>query len=241
MKKQIISTIGLLFIVTIYAAAQWTGGGEQEKVNAKKPATLTAKDFFKIGMAIPSGDFGEKTGAKAGGAETGFMLQFGGIRYFDLGFNTDQFAVGYNYPFTFSFNNWEKNDSLPPTMSADDIKYRPYIFIGFGIGPLVSYTPSENLVIDAFFNVKPTVSMWGGYKSDNSIEEQEMYSSPALTMGTNYGINIRYAKVIFGLDFMPSEFTYNKINEVNGDEHPNSPTEIPITTSTTNLSIGILF
>ena len=169
-------------------------------------------------------------------------MQYGALRYIDLGFSTNSFGVGVNLPVSFSFNNWEY-----PDISSSSITYRPYFFVGVGVGPLVSYSPVDNIVIDAFFNINPTFSVAGGYKGDvtlpliGSMGEVDYYSQPAFGLGTNYGINVRYANLILGFDVMPLELTYNMVTEVDGDEIGSSPDEVDISTSRINISVGILF
>jgi hypothetical protein len=233
------SVILLLSLFSANTKAQWTGGGEQQ--GAQKKATkilMSNKDFFKLGFAMPSGDFGNETGTNAGNANTGLAIHIGGIRYLDFDANNDQFSIGYNFSTAFSYNSWE-NSSL--NASITDIKYRPYYFLGFGLGPMVSISPADQLIVDVFFNIKPTMSVFAGWKSDSMGPETQRYSNPAFILGTNFGANVRYGSFIFGLDLMPGEFTYSMITEVDGDETSGSPTDGDIDTSTLNLTFGILF
>ncbi len=71
--------------------------------------------------------------------------------------------------------------------------------------------------------------------------EVDCYSQLAFGLGTNYGINVRYANLVLGFDIMPLELTYSMVTEVDGDEISTSPDEVDISASRINLSVGILF
>lgn len=197
-------------------------------------------NFVKLGMALPIEKFGFDVDNSAGFTNKGFLLQYGIIRYFDLDIDQYRFGIGFNAPVTMSVNYWENQKLIEGAVG--DIKTYPYMFWGVGVGPLFTLHFFNGFLLDAFYNIKPTLSYYGGmkYKQENDLEYRE-FSNLAFNWVSNYGMNLRYKNAMISFDFMPGKMKY-KINQREGkNELPGSPFKKEYNVGMVNCALGCYF
>jgi len=159
---------------------------------------LKKQTYFRFGIAIPSWkyegldgkeDWPDETKRIGGVFEVGSIFMLNSIKLspgMRLGINVDYLSLNFNrFSLESDFGAVSEN----------------FAMIGSKLGPSFSYSPVNNLVLDAYFKFNP-VWVAGNFISTDVEEDNEFWLG---FMGIKYsvGMNVRYSILMVGLEFNP--------------------------------------
>jgi hypothetical protein len=286
MKKTSIIALFLLGLTSV-CYAQFTGGGETsqpssqvvaEKEKPEKDDSPFRRTFYiRGGSASARGTLGELPQAGKSllapfqnedgmGMTRGYTFELGFFSYFHGLDLQEQFKVGLNTSFEGSLlvPDWSH-------LSEDwqDRSVAPFLIGSFGLGPAISYNPIDQLVIDAYFQVRLAVNAhldsWPVYGRSVQAENPSGYElSSSFRISTDspvslrsrqvLGFNVRYATLILGLGFQfgSGNFSYDAVYETydaysyeyvdhTSDVLDQRQFDSSLKLGTTQLTIGFIF
>jgi hypothetical protein len=266
----------ILLLVAIVSCssmfAQFVGNEQQVNENNSNSNKLINKNnedagvwrsrgYFALNRVKPIGVFSSKVnsstlyindiyGQKTGfGAEDGYGIEFGKLYFLkDLEFpnNTklpENMKLGINANFVnFSFfkYNWKRvgdisfNESLVSTASIK-------------VGVLYSYNPANNLFVDAFVNVSPTMLMIANTEGFDGVTTSFL-STENVGYGLKYdfGLNFRFSRLLLGcfwnMGSTKHTFQYSTDNfSIGASAKEFEFVNSSFKSSTFNIKLGVLF
>jgi hypothetical protein len=195
-------------------------------------------NFVKLGLVRPHSEMGRSNENPAAGfTNEGIMAQFGFMRYFDLDINRSRFGIGYFVPLYASYNPWE-NSALNELV---ELERTTYLFIGAGIGPLLTIRLVDRVLLDMYATAQPTVSFYGGYKHEMADVSYNEYSFISFNVGSVIGASLRYRFLIVGCEWLPLNSKYNVYMYEDGEAIDQSPEKRKMDVGRVSASVGVYF
>ena len=206
-------TLSLLFVFVLLSLTQMSLAQRNFDTANLTYCQRTGKAIYmfdanlvKLGMVRPHSEIDKGNAYPvAGFTNEGIMAQFGFMRYIDLDINRSRFGVGYYVPLYASYNPWEDSSQN----SLEDLKRSPYLFLGAGIGPLLTIRLIDRFLLDLYATAQPTVSFYGGYKHEESGTSYNEYSFISFNVGSMIGTSLRYRWLVVGCEWLPLNSKYN--------------------------------
>jgi len=241
----------VLYIIVLFSIAQISVAQRNFDTENLTYCQRTGKAIYmfdanlvKLGMVMPHSeiDMGNENPV-AGFSDEGIMGQFGFMRYFDLDINRSRFGIGYYAPIYVSYNPWEANlqNSNEDLLSLDQINTSPYLFLGAGVGPLFTIRLVDRFLLDLYATAQPTVSFYGGYKTQEGGASYKEYSFLSFNIGSVIGTSLRYRWFIIGCDWLPLNSKYNVYMYENDEATELSPEKRKLDVGRVSFSVGVYF
>jgi hypothetical protein len=189
----------ITFLLTTILIAARAQDGDLKKVN-----------YLRLGFSLPTwkyygwddkSDWDDNTKRIGGMLEAGSIYILNGIKIADgmrLGINVDYLSMTYHL------------------LRETDRNYGyHFMYLGSKVGPSFSYSPTDRLVLNAYFKLNPVWvagSMW--LFNDDNMDDRIYIGF----MGIKYsvGFDIRYSMAMLGFEFNPG---FVKFREYNTDEN----------------------
>lgn len=238
-------TLSLLIMLVLLVMAQ-TSLAQRNFDNANltycqrtgKAIYMFDANFVKLGLVRPHSEIGRGNEYPAAGfTNEGIMAQFGFMRYFDLDINRSRFGIGYYVPLYASYNPWE-NSALN---DLEELGRTGYLFIGAGIGPLLTIRLVDRLLLDMYATAQPTVSFYGGYKHQVDEVSYNEYSFISFNVGSVIGASLRYRFLVVGCEWLPLNSKYNVYMYEAGEAIEQSPEKRKMDVGRVSASVGVYF
>lgn len=196
MKNILLILITFVFIQGV--KAQFTGGGETSSTNKPASASNNAV-YLKFGTSSLGSDL------KSMQFKNGYILEFGSMPYFSK--NT-QSKVNGGMIISDDIAFYGGGDHLNTTTNKNGKDL--LMTIGMKIGPCISFSPVEKLFLEAYYGFHPTLGLGTIYGIDQT--KINIFFMNA------FGFNVRYSKLILGMEFDSGKMKYqtsvgtNKVN-----------------------------
>jgi hypothetical protein len=202
MKKILTALLLLISVLSVYS---------QDEGNLK------TQFYFRFGYSNPTWKYLGAEGKDdwAGAKKMGGLFEFGNIFMLNsikiapglrLGINVDYLSLGYHQ--LSNFDDFTGMDKMH------------FFYAGSKIGPSISYSPVDHLVIDTYFKINPvwvSVSDWAYTDGD----DDDLFMG---FVGMKYcvGLNVRYSVLMMGFEFNPGALKmkwYDSDNNELSDEY----------------------
>jgi len=205
--KKMKNTYLALFIalITIFSAqAQLTGGGKKDKVNTKGKTEKGVFDnsfYWTFSSSSATGDFAldiddiDDFDKGRGGMGGGFGTSIGSIIYLNNIDFHEQIKVGIDV----TYLNWVMLFAADVETPADGSTH----FFSMKVGPLVSYNPIDNVLIDLRLTLQPSTIIYINTIEDGYDEYGQNYKyimGAGSKIRTGLGLNVRYRPFTIGFE-----------------------------------------
>ncbi len=189
MKKLFLVTVIMVFAAGIYAQGD-----------------LDNAFYFRFGYSKPTKAYGgiDNDDIWDDMKRNGIMFELGHIFYFNSLKMADGLRLGLNADYLNMTYHSIKHEEI------DNIKSRIFLF-GSKIGPVISYSPVDKLVFDAFVKLNP---VWVSTLVDDTYGNESEVFVGFMGIGYSFGINVRYSILMVGFDFNKS---WNKMRWIDDD------------------------
>ncbi|MGD2033501.1 MAG: hypothetical protein PVF73_00485 [Bacteroidales bacterium] len=162
--------------------------------------------YFRFGYSKPTKSYGgvDNDNLWDDIKRNGFLFEIGHLFYFNSLDMADGLRLGLNADYAnFTFHSL-KNENFDDSQTS-------FFLFGSKIGPVLSYSPVDKLVFDAFIKFNP---VWVSAAVDSYGDEGDLYLG-FVGVGFSTGINIRYSILMLGFDFSNS---WNKLQYYDDDD-----------------------